>query len=164
FAYRVEAHDCIERRLTRLNDIVEHAARHDPLPAVGEVIPDIGNALSNNVWETSRAAQTLAHFSREQLRLYGLYYMQLGNVQAFMGQEVQDWGIIKVLQGDPGRLGATDIAGLRVAIKHASFENDIIADLAQGEIVASRQLHVDVPPADRTRLMEVCRPLQLAAS
>src|SRR3982750_4294577 len=137
FAYRVAAHDCIAGRLSKLNDIVERAAKHDPTPLVHEVIPDIGNALSTSVWETSRAAQTLTHFSRDQLRLYGSYYMQVANVQAFMGQEVQDWGVIKVLQGDPDRLGPSDISGLRVAIQHAIFENDIIADIAQEELVTS---------------------------
>ncbi len=159
FAFRVAAHDCIAARLSKLEAIVERAAKHDPLPPVPEVIPDIGNALSNNAWETSRAAQTLTHFSREPLRLYGEYYMQVDNVQAFMGQEVGDWGIIKVLQGNPDRLGPTDISGLRVAIKHALFENDIIADIASEELGVSRKLNVEVPPADRERLAEICRPL-----
>src|SRR5206468_2699086 len=126
--------------------------------AVGEVIPDIGNALSSNAWETNRGAQTLTHFDRVPLRLYGSYYMQLGNVQAFMGQEVQDWGIIKILEGDPNRLGPTDVSGLRVAIQHATFENDIIADIAQEELVTSRQLNVAVPAADQLRLSGICRP------
>ena len=159
FAFRVAAHDCIADRLSKLNAIVEHAARHDPLPAVGEVIPDIGNALSTSAWETSRAAQTLDHFDREPLRLYGQYYMQVANVQAFMGNEVQDWGIIKILRGDPDRLGPTDIAGLRIAIQHASFENDIIASISEEQLDVSRQLHVNVPPPDRDRLAEICRPL-----
>ena len=85
--------------------------------------------------------------------------MQVDNVQAFMGQEVGDWGIIKVLQGNPDRLGPTDISGLRVAIKHALFENDIIADIASEELGVSRKLNVEVPPADRERLAEICRPL-----
>jgi len=156
FAYRIAGHDCISQRLTKLSGIVEHAARHDTVPAVGEVIPDIGNALSDNAWETSRAAATLAHFQREPLRLYGQYYMQRANVQAFMGEEVQDWGVIKVLQGDADRLGPVDIAGLRVAIKHAEFENDIIATIAEEELATSRQLHVDVPRADPARLAQLC--------
>jgi len=163
FAFRVAAHDCIAARLTRLNAIIERAAKHDPQPRIGDILPDVGNALSNNVWETSRSAQTLAHFGRDQLRLYGVYYMQVTNVQAFMGQEVQDWGILKVLKGDPDRLGPIDIAGLRVAINHATFENDIIAGIAQDELDTSRQLGVDVPRADRARLTEVCRPLPEAA-
>ena len=159
FAFRVAAHDCIARRLTKLNQIVEAASTHEAPPRVGEVIPDIGNALSNNTWDTSRAAQILTHFGREPLRVYGTYYMQVGNVQAFMGQEVQDWGVIKVLQGDPNRLGPTDISGLRVAIQHAQFENDIIASIADDELATSRQLRVAVPAVDRDRLAGVCRPL-----
>jgi hypothetical protein len=164
FAYRVAARDCIAARLAKLNDIVEQVAKHDPAPQVGEVIPDIGNALSNSAWETSRAAETLTHFKREPLRLYGQYYLQSGNVQAFMADEVKDWGVIKILRGDPNRLGPTDISGLRVAIEHASFENDIIADIAQEELATSRLLHIGVAPADRDRLAEVCRALPAGAS
>ena len=159
FAFRVAAHDCIAARLAKLNAIIEGAAKHEATTQVGAVIPDIGNALSDNSWQTSRAAQTLTHFSREALRLYGSYYMQVGNVQAFMGQEVQDWGVIKVLEGNPNRLGPSDISGLRVAIKHAAFENDIISGIAEEELVTSRQLHVAVPAADRDRLSEICSPL-----
>jgi hypothetical protein len=159
FAFRVAVHDCVAARLVTLGDVVERAAKHEKMSLVGNAMPDIGNALSTNVWETSRAAQTLTHFSRELLRLYGSYYMQTANVQAFMGHEVEDWGIIKVLQGDPDRLGPVDIAGLRVAIKHAQFENDIIASIAEDELVTSRQLHVQVPGADPNRVAEVCRPL-----
>jgi len=159
FAFRIAARDCIAKRLQKLSDIIERAARHEPLPPVGPVIPDIGNALSSSAWETSRAAQTLDHFPREPLRLYGDFYLQVGSVQEFMLAEVGDWGILKVLQGDPDRLGPTDISGLRVAIQRASFENYIIASIAGEELRTSHQLSIKVPAADQDRLAEVCRPL-----
>jgi hypothetical protein len=156
FAYRVAAHDCIARRLATLNEIIERAAKHQPVPMLGEVIPDIGNALFKNAWETSRSAQTLTHFNHDTLRLYGSYYVGLDSVQTFMGHEVDDWGVLKILQGDPGRLGPTDISGLRIAIRHASFENDIIADIAQSELQTSRSLGVEVPRPSQSRVAEVC--------
>jgi hypothetical protein len=159
FAYRVATHDCIARRLATLNAIIERAAKHQPVSLLGEVIPDIGNALFKNAWETSRAAQTLMHFNRGTLRLYGSYYVGLDNIQYFMGREVDDWGVLRVLQGDPGRLGPTDISGLRVAIRHASFENDIIAGIAREELDTSSSIGVEVPRADRNRVAAVCRPL-----
>jgi hypothetical protein len=73
-----------------------------------------------------------------------------------MNEEVRDWGVIDVLRGDPNRLGPTDIAGVRVAIKHASFENDIVASIDEDELTTSRQLHEPVPQADRIRLAGVC--------
>ena len=156
FAFRVAAHDCVAARLAALDRIVEQAAKHEAQKLPGEVIPDIGNALPNNAWETSRSSQTLAHFAREPLHLYGTYYLQLGNIYTFMSQEVSDWGVIDVLRGDPNRLGPADIAGVRVAIKHASFENDIVTSIAKEELATSQQLHVPVPQADRRRLGGVC--------
>ena len=156
FAFRVAAHDCVAARLAALDRIVEGAAKHEAQKLPGVVIPDIGNALPNNAWETSRSSQTLAHFAREPLHLYGTYYLQLGNIYTFMSQEVSDWGVIDVLRGDPNRLGPADIAGVRVAIKHASFENDIVTSIAKEELATSQQLHVPVPQADRVRLAGVC--------
>ena len=159
FAYRVAAHDCVARRLDRIGKMIEQAAQHRAPTRVGDVFPDIGNALFKNAWETSRADQVLAHFNRKSLRLYGSYYLQLDNLGYFMLHENEDWGILRVLRGDPNRLGPTDIAGLRVALMHASFENDIIAGIAEEEIENSKAVGVGIPQPDRRRLAAVCRSL-----
>src|SRR5204863_468406 len=85
-----------------INTLVEQAAKHAPVPRVGSVIPDIGNALNDNVWETYRASQTLAHFGDKDLGLLGIYYTQLTNIRRFEGEENRDWGVIKVLEGACG--------------------------------------------------------------
>jgi hypothetical protein len=157
FVYRVAAHDCVARRLDRISDIVEESAQHRAPTRVGDVFPDIGNALSKNTWETSRADQVLPHFDRKSRSLYGSYYMQLDNIGAFMMRENDEWGVLRVLRGDPNRLGPTDIAGLRVALMRASFENDIIAGIAKDELDTSKALGVSVPQPDRLRLATVCR-------
>jgi hypothetical protein len=157
--YRIAAHDCVARRLDRIGEIIEQSAQHQAPSRVGDVFPDIGNALFKNAWETSRADQVLAHFDRKSLRLYGSYYLQLDNIGYFMLHENDDWGILRVLRGDPNRLAPSDIAGLRVALMHASFENDIIAGIAQEELETSKALGVSVPQPDRLRLATVCRPL-----
>lgn len=159
FAFRVAAHDCIAARIARLNQIAERVAKRQPVPELGEIIPDIGNGLPNNAWETSRSDQTLPHFDRKALRLYGAYFLQVGNIGKFMERESADWGVLRVLEGDPGRLGPTDIAGLRVAIKHATFDNDLIADIAGEQLITSKKLGVAVPQADQSRVTEVCKPL-----
>lgn len=159
FAYRVAAHDCVARRLHRIGEIIEQSARHQAPASVGDVFPDIGNALFKNAWETSRADQVLAHFDRKSLRLYGSYYLQLDNIGYFILHEGDDWGVLRVLRGDPNRLGPTDLAGLRVALMHASFENDIVAGIAKDELETSKALGVSVPQPDRLRLATVCRSL-----
>lgn len=158
-AYRVAAHDCVARRLDRISEIIEQAAQHRAPTRVGDVFPDIGNALYKNAWETSRADQVLPHFDRKSRSLYGSYYLQLDNIGAFMMRENDEWGVLRVLRGDPNRLGPIDIAGLRVALMHASFENDIITGIAKDELDTSRAIGVHVPQSDPVRLATVCRSL-----
>jgi hypothetical protein len=159
FAFRVAAHDCIAARLAKLDEIIERVARHDPVAPIGSISDDLGNGLPNNAWETSRSAQILPHFSREALRLYGAYFLQVGNEQLLMGREAENWGVLRVLEGDPRRLGAADIAGMRVSIKNASFENDLIAGIASDELATSKDLGIASPQADPRRLADVCRPV-----
>jgi hypothetical protein len=156
FAYRVAAHGCVARRLDKIGEIIERSARHQGPAKVGDVFPDIGNALDKNAWETSRAGQVLQHFDRKSLALYGIYYLQLDNIGAFVMKENEDWGVLRALRGDPNRLAPPDIAGMRVALMHASFENDIVAGIASDELGYSKALGVSVPKADRVRLASVC--------
>ncbi len=163
FAFRVAAHDCIAARIGTLSQIIERVARRKPVPLLGEVIPDIGNGLPTNAWQISQSAQTLPHFDRDVLRLYGAYFLQVVNVGRFMEREVDDWGVLRVLEGDPARLGPIDVAGVRVAIKHASFENDLIADISGEELATSKKLGISGSQADRGRVAQVCQPIALPA-
>jgi hypothetical protein len=159
FAFRVAAEPCIDRRLDALEGVIEATARDEAVPHLGRVIPDIGNALNDNIWQDHRAAQTLTHFKDEELDGLGVYYLQVGSIRGFLGEEVQAWGVLKVLQGDPARLGPVDIAGLRVAIQHARFDNFIISGIAKDELDASKALGAPARPADAARVAEVCAPL-----
>ena len=164
FAFRVAAHDCIGKRIAFLTQIIERVAKREPVPALGLVMPDIGNGLPSNAWETSRSSQTLPHFERQTLHLYGAYFLQVGNVSRFMERESGDWGILGVLEGDPARLGPLDVVGLRVAIRHTTFENDLIADIAGEELATAKELGIRAPLPDRDRLAEVCKPLARPAA
>jgi len=164
FAYRVAAQPCIARRVDALEAVIERQAKGEAVPRLGAVIPDIGNALNDNVWQDHRAAQTLTHFDDDELHEYGLYYLQLGNVREFIGREVEPWDVLKVLQGDPARLSPVDLAGLRVAVQNARFYNKIIATIAADELAYSKALGVAFPGLDaptQDRLKEVCSPLGL---
>ncbi len=158
FAYRVAAERCIDRRLDALEAIIEQVAKHEPVPHLGQVMPDIGNALNDNIWQSHRAAQTLTHFDEKELELLGFYYQQVNSVRSFESNEVDALGVLKVLQGDPSRLGPADIAGLRVAIQHARFDNTLTASIAADELDYSKQLHITPPPPNAGRLKEVCSP------
>lgn len=163
FAWRVAAEPCVSRRLSEIEGLLERTAKHASKSRVGPVIPDIGNALDDNVWETYRASQTLAHFDDAELALLGVYYTQLANIRLFEGQETRDWATIKVIEGDPSRLGPVDVAGIRVAIQNARFENRIVASIATDELSYSRDLGVAGRPANADRLKEICAPISISA-
>jgi hypothetical protein len=162
FAFRAAAGDCIDRRLDALDGVVEAVARHAPVARLGSVLPDVGNAFYNNIWEAHRAAQTLTHFDAKELNILSAYYFQLDSVQRDIISESDAWGYLRVLEGDPARLGPADLAGIRVALRHARFQNTLITGLSGLELDYARSLHLAIPTADAQRLGEVCAPLPLA--
>jgi len=162
-AYRVAAEPCIARRLDALESVIERAAKREPVPRLGEVIPDIGNALNDNVWSNYRAAQTLPHFADNDQRQFSAYYLQIGSLRGFLADETNTWGTLRVLQGDPSRLGPVDIAGLRVALQHARFDNRLIAGIAADELHVSKQLNIPSEAPVPERLKLVCAPLPIVA-
>jgi len=166
FTFRVAVAPCVARRLDALEAVTEKVARREPVPHLGEVMPDVGNALNDNVWESYRAAQTLTHFDDRELQQLGLYYLQLTNIRVFNFDETRSLEVLRVLQGDPGRLGPADVAGLRVAIQQLRFDNAIISGIASDELRYAKTLHVP-PPTDggtAARVATVCAPLPLGAA
>ena len=160
-AFRVAAERCIARRLDELEAVIERTASHQPVPRLGDLIPDIGNALNDNIWENYRSAQTLPHFDDEEQSQFSAYYLQIVSLRQFVGDETNTWQVLRVLQGDPARLGPVDIAGLRVALQHARFDNALIASIAAEQLETSRQLDIKPVAADPQRVKGVCGPLPM---
>jgi hypothetical protein len=160
-AYRLAAEPCIARRLDALESVIERTARRDPVPRLGVIIPDIGNALNDNVWANYRAAQTLPHFDDKEQAQLSAYYLQINSLRQFLLDETNTWEVLRVLQGDPSRLGPVDIAGLRVALQHARFDNQLIAVIAADELDTSKRLNIGSVAPDAERLQSVCGPLPI---
>jgi len=160
-AYRVAAEPCIARRLDALESVIEKTAKREPVPRLGAVIPDIGNALNDNVWANYRAAQTLTHFDDNEQRQFSAYYLQINSLRQFVGDEANSWEVLRVLQGDPSRLGPLDVAGLRIALQHARFDNELIASNAAHALNVSKQLHFPAEAPDAARVQLVCEPLRV---
>lgn len=159
FAFRIAARPCIERRLDFLEDVIERASKHQTVPILGRVITRIGWALNDNEWEIGRASQTLNHFDDKELSVLSGYYLQIGTARHFILGEMEIWGVLKVLKGDPARLGSVDIAGLRVAVQNARADNQLIAAIAEEELASARQLHMHVPAADVVLVRNICEPI-----
>ncbi|MDB5431085.1 MAG: hypothetical protein JWP35_2201 [Caulobacter sp.] len=161
-AYRVAARPCIDRRLDALEDVVEQVAKGRPTTRLGPVTIEMGNAYNTNVWEIHRASQTLSHFGDRELAVFSNYYRQIDNIRPMILAESMTWQTLNVLQGDPSRLGPADIAGLRVAIQDARFDNYLIAGIAADELDYAKSLHQPLPAADAERLKASCGPLPIA--
>lgn len=163
FVYRVAAASCISRRLDSLESIIEKAARKEPTPHIGEVLPDIGFGIADSNWENYRASQVLTHFEEGESAKFGEYYFQIKDVQGFIFKEDDEIATLNVLSGDPGRLGAADFANLRVAVQRLRKLNALITLISRQELDLSKALGVPAPLVDMKRLKLVCQPLALAS-
>lgn len=159
FAFRAAAEPCIGRRLASMSQLIENAAEHKQVGRIGSIGPDIGNGISDSTWQAQRASQTLTHFDQSELNLLGFYYHQLDSVADAVFREDAAWSDLRVLEGDPSRLAAEDIAGLRRSLQHARFENYLIGIISREELRRARQLNLPVPSPDKNRLAEVCAAL-----
>jgi hypothetical protein len=159
FAFRVAAEPCIGKRLDSIGEVIEDVAEHKPTGRIRSVGPDIGNGISDSTWQAQRASQTLTHFDKSELDVLGFYYHQLDSVADAVFREDAAWSELRVLEGDPSRLGPEDIAGLRRSLQHARFENYLIGGISRGELDWARQLNLPVTSPNKARLAGVCAPL-----
>jgi len=162
FAFRVAASPCIARRLDTLDDVIERAAKHQAVPRLGPVGPDIGKRLSDSNWQAHRSAQTLTHFDEAELDLLGNYYHQLDSAADIVFKEDAAWDELRILQGDPARLGPEDFAGLRRSLQHARFDNYLLGLISGEEVKWARKLNAPEPKGSPRRLKEICAPQSLA--
>jgi len=160
FAFRAAAEPCVRRRLDSIGDVIEAVAAHKQTGRIGSIGPDIGNGISDSSWQAQRASQTLTHFDQQELNLLGLYYHQLDSVADAVFREDAAWSELRVIEGDPSRLGAEDIAGLRRSLQHARFENYLINIISNEELRRARQLNLQVASPNKNRLAALCAPLE----
>jgi hypothetical protein len=158
FAFRVAASPCIKRRLDTIEGLIEQAAAHKPVPTVGPIGGDIGHGLSDSEWQAQRASQTLTHFDERELSVMGSYYHELDSLAPLVFKENEAWDELRVLQGDPLRLGPEDFAGLRRALQHAKYDNFLFTLISGQELGMAREVHVKTPAASQSHLNQVCGP------
>jgi hypothetical protein len=158
FAFRAAAEPCVKRRLDSIEQVIEKVAAHKEAGRIGTLGPDIGNGISDSSWQAQRASQTLTHFEQEELDQLGLYYHQLDSVADAVFREDAAWSDLRVLEGDPSRLGPEDVAGLRRSLQHARFENYLISMISREQLGRARQLDLPVANPKKARLAAVCAP------
>jgi hypothetical protein len=99
---RTEAKRLLSAAPERKLPAITFAITREPAPRLGVIIPDIGNALNDNVWTNYRAAQTLTHFDARSQAEFSAYYLQISSLRQFLADETDTWAVLRVLQGEPG--------------------------------------------------------------
>ncbi|RAK58591.1 hypothetical protein DJ021_01665 [Phenylobacterium hankyongense] len=164
YAFRVTTAPCIVRRLNQLAAVTEQLALHrrpEPIRFAGL---HIGNLIIDNAWQAERAEQTLTHFPRAELDRLSQFYAQQEDIRLWVEREEETWATLRMLEGDPGRLGPADISALRNALQQARNLNFLLALNSKVELDQAQSLGVAIPlpRADDLNGLDVkraCAPL-----
>lgn len=116
---RLRTEDCMEKRLDALTDIVDAASRSGQLPPVGEIGQPPPRLWRSGAWESVVAAQTAAHFPRQQLAELGSLYQLVSYMQSNNQLELQAWSSLHIMSGPGRRLDSASEADLRRALSLA---------------------------------------------
>lgn len=163
YEFRVAVNECVAQRLSQLNDIVESAAEHAKIEPVGDLSLHIGHLLTDDAWQSERAAQTLVHFPAAERERYSTIYGQQVDIRSWVNAELGVWAAIRILQGNPDRLSPGDLTLIRQNIQIARTLNYLIVQNATQQLSrasASGIRKVDVQSAE---VRETCAPLQRTA-
>ncbi len=163
FVLRQASRDCLATRLDVLRGLVDAVAAHRPVEPIGETNPAVGRPLADAIWESERASQTLTHFPRDELAKLSTIYAALVSLRRWEAQELNAYSHIAVIEGDPGRLGAEDLALLRQDIEMAKTMNDYTTVVSARQLNQFDGLGIRVPTADAAVVAELCRPLERVA-
>jgi hypothetical protein len=145
YAFRVTTGPCVVRRLNQLAEITEQLALDSRAPPIHFAGLHIGNLIIDNAWQAERAEQTLTHFPRGELDRLSQFYAQQEDIRIWVEKEEETWATLRLLEGNPNRLGPTDISALRNALQQARNLNFLMALNSQVELDQARSLGVAIP-------------------
>ena len=163
YVLRQATRECVSKRLGVLRSVVDAIAAHRPVEPIGNTNPEVGRPLSDAIWESERASQTLTHFPRDELAKLSIIYSALVSLRRWEGQELNAYSNITIMEGDPGRLGAEDLALLRQDIEMAETMNEYITVVAARQLKEFEALGIRMPIADSASVAEICQPIERSA-
>jgi hypothetical protein len=162
YVFRVAMNECVAQRLSQLNDIVESAAEHKETEPVGDLTLHIGQLLSDDSWQSERAAQTLVHFPASERERYSSTYGQQVDIRSWINQELAVWAAIRILQGNPNRLSASDLTLIRQNIQIARSLNYLIVHNSGDQLSRASTLGLPKVKAPAEQVRVACAPLKRA--
>jgi len=160
YGFRAATEPCVVRRLSQLAEITEARAAGTKVTPVRLVGIHLGFLVSNSNWQAERAEQTLTHLPRAELDGLGQFYAQADDIKVWIEKEEEAWATLRILEGDPNRLGPGDVTVLRDALQQARNLNFLIAVNARDQLTLARKLGVKVPEPDATYVRTTCAPLE----
>lgn len=121
--------------------------------------------IIDNAWQAERAEQTLTHFPRQELDRLSQFYAQQDDIRVWVEKEEETWVTLRMLEGDPNRLGPGDISALRNALQKARNLNFLMTLNSQVQLQQARGLSVAIPApragdANALDVKRACAPLE----
>lgn len=160
YSFRAATEPCVVRRLNQLAEITEARAAGGKVAPVHLAGIHLGFLISDNTWQAERADQTLTHLPRDELDGLSQFYAQADDMRVWVEKEEESWATLRILEGDPNRLGPGDIALLRNALQQSRNFAYQIALNSKEQIALARKLGVAVPAADAKAVALTCAPLE----
>ena len=162
--FRAVVEPCVARRLTELSQITEAIAAKQKTAPVHFAGLHIGFLVSDNSWEAERSEQTLTHLPRSEQDGLSAFYAQEADIKDWDEKEEEAWATLRMLEGDPNRLGAGDVPLLRNALQQARNFNFLIAINARDQMALARELGVKIPPPPTGYVQRTCVALDRTAN
>jgi hypothetical protein len=159
YGFRTTTEPCVVRRLNQLAEITEARAAGTRVTPVHFAGIHLGFLVSDNNWQAERAEQTLTHLPRAELEDLSQFYAQAGVMKMWVEKEEDAWATLRILEGDPNRLGQGDVAMLRNALQQARNFSFLIALNSKEQLDLAHKLGVKVPEPDATYVKRTCAPL-----
>jgi len=155
YALRRVTHDCIEARLDQVEAAVDGVRAGVHQAPMGKIAFPQGALIKRDAWEAISTGAVLPHLAPERLKTYSLVYAQGLDERVWETDEGDAWDFIRLTEGDPNRLSATDVGQVRAAINKARRLNYLIFVNAQEQLDRIRSLGVPAPtPVDRAQQRE----------
>jgi len=154
---RMRMQPCMERRLARLDRILDDAADRERLPPLGGVGLSIQSPWSNGAWESVVASQTATHFSREEMARLSLVYRRVERIEAWNREESEAWTLILSMDGPGRRLNDSYETELRKAIRLAAYLNGVISIGGARMIQGAMDENLPFAPEERRQMAEAMK-------
>ena len=155
---RIAADPCVKRQIEEAGHILDDLeARRSPRRFTRFHLEN-GSLLNFSEWESERAAQTLTHFPREEVAVFGAYYDQLLDEKGWMADESQAWHALSVLRSPPKEVDVGDLMRLRAVLVNATEDDRLIVLNARLQLERSRQLGIALKPYDPAGVVRFCTP------